>query len=182
MIFQDKILELNQADRTISWYLPNAFYSNLMRRYSLEEEATRSTPTQKLDKRPPRFHRAILDGERSKLYQETVGELLWSSNLRPDTSFAVNQLSQSYMNPTEQDEEQLRSLLQYMHATQHLCVSLGVPRNGRKQSILNCLLSRHLGQKVVGQQLALACLLWECTLQLPCTHKQQQKQQQSLAQ
>ena len=139
VIFQDKILELNQADRTISLYLPNAFYSNLMRRYSLEEEATRSTPTQKLDKRPPRFHRTILDGERSKLYQEIVGELLWSSNLRPDTSFAVNQLSQSYMNPTEQDEVQLRSLLQYMHATQHLCVSLGVPRKWKKAKHLELL-------------------------------------------
>ena len=139
MIFQDKILELNQVDRIISLYLPNAFYSSLMRRYSLEEESTRSTPTQKLDKRPPRVHRAILDGERSKLYQETVGELIWSSNLRPDTSFDVNQLSQSYMNPTEQDEEQLRSLLQYMRATQHLCVSLGVPRKWKKAKHLELL-------------------------------------------
>ena len=48
MIFHDKILELNQADRTISLYLPNAFYSNLVSRYSLEEEEATSTPTQSL--------------------------------------------------------------------------------------------------------------------------------------
>ena len=116
MIFQDKILELNQADRTISLYLPNAFYSNLVSRYSLEEEEATSTPTQKLDKRPPRSQSTSLDGQRSQLYKQTVEELLWSSNLRPDTSFAVNQLSQSFMHPTERDEEQLRSLL-----TVHAC-------------------------------------------------------------
>ena len=139
MIFQDKILELNQADRTISLYLPNAFYSNLVSRYSLEEEEATSTPTQKLDKRPPRSQSTSLDGQRSQLYKQTVEELLWSSNLRPDTSFAVNQLSQSFMHPTERDEEQLRSLLKYMHATQHLCVSLGVPRRWKKAKQLELL-------------------------------------------
>ena len=139
MIFQDKILELNQADRTISFYLPNAFYSNLVSRYSLEEEEATSTPTQKLDKRPPRSQSTNLDGQRSQLYKQTVEELLWSSNLRPDTSFAVNQLSQSFMHPTERDEEQLRSLLKYMHATQHLCVSLGVPRRWKKAKQLELL-------------------------------------------
>ena len=166
MIFQDKILELNQADRTISLYLPNAFYSNLVKRYSLEEEEATSTPTQKRDKRPPRSQSTSLDGQRSQLYKQTVEELLWSSNLRPDTSFAVNQLSQSFRHPAERDEEQLRSLLKYMHATQHLCVSLGVPRRWKKAKQLE-LLSRHLGQKVVGQQLVLACLLWGCFVQLP---------------
>ena len=139
MIFQDKILELNQADRTISLYLPNAFYSNLVSRYSLEEEEATSTPTQKLDKRPRRSQSTSLDGQRSKLYKQTVEELLWSSNLRPDTSFAVNQLNQSSMHPTERDEEELRSLLKYMHATQHLCVSLGVPRRWKKAKQLELL-------------------------------------------
>ena len=139
MIFQDKILELNQADRTISLYLPNAFYSNLVSRYSLEEEEATSTPTQKLDKRPPRSQSTSLDGQRSQHYKQTVEELIWSSNLRPDTSFAVNQLSQSFLHPTERDEEQLRSLLKYMHATQHLCVSLGVPRRWKKAKQLELL-------------------------------------------
>ena len=139
MIFQDKILELNQADRTISLYLPNAFYSNLVSRYSLEEEEATSTPTQKLDKRLPRSQSTSLDRQRSQLYKQTVEELLWSSNLRPDTSFAVNHLSQSFLHPTESDEEQLRSLLKYMHATQHLCVSLGVPRRWKKAKQLELL-------------------------------------------
>ena len=46
LIFMGKILELNQADRTISLYLPE----DLLRRYSLEAATTRSTTTKELDK------------------------------------------------------------------------------------------------------------------------------------
>ena len=128
LIFMGKILELNQADRAISLYLPEAFYSDLLRRYSLEGATTRSTPTKELDKKASRWQNIILDASRTKLYKQTVGDLIWSSMLRPDTSFAVQQLAQSFMKPTEHDEEQLRSLLQYMKGTQQYCVSLGVPR------------------------------------------------------
>ena len=131
--FMGKTLEFNQADRTISLYLPAAFYSDLMRRYSLEEATIRSTPTEQLDQNASRWQNIILDASRTKLYKQTVGVLIWSSMLRPDTSFAVHKLAQSFMNPTEHDEEQLRSLLQYMKGIQQYCVSLGAPRNGRKQ-------------------------------------------------
>ena len=47
--FMGKTLEFKQAERTISLYLPAAFYSDLMSRYSLEEATTRSTPTEQLD-------------------------------------------------------------------------------------------------------------------------------------
>ena len=46
--FMRKTLEFNQAERNISLYLPTAFYSDLMSRYSLEEATTRSTPTEQL--------------------------------------------------------------------------------------------------------------------------------------
>ena len=85
--FMGKTLEFNQADRTISLYLPTTFYSDLMSRYSLEEATTRSTPTEQLDQRAPRWQNIILNATRTKLYKQTVGDLIWSSMLRPDTSF-----------------------------------------------------------------------------------------------
>ena len=110
-----------------------------MSRYSLEEATTRSTPTDQLDQLAPRWQNIILNATRTKLYKQTVGDLIWSSTLRPDTSFAVHQLSQSFMNTTEQDEEQLRSLLRYMKGTQQYSVSLGVPRKWRKAKNLELL-------------------------------------------
>ena len=139
LIFMGKILELNQADRTISLCLPAAFYPDLLRRYSLEEATTRSTPTKELDKNASRWQNIILDASRTKLYKQTVGDLIWSSMLRPETSFAVHKLAQSFMKPTEQDEAQLRSLLQYMKGTQQYCVSLGVPRKWKRAKDLELL-------------------------------------------
>ena len=127
LIFMGKILELDQADRTISLTLPKAFFSTLLGRYSLEEATTRSSPTNELDN-ASRWQNPILDASRIKLYKQTVADLIWSSNLRPDTSFVVQQLAQSSMQPTEQDEAKLRSLLQYLKGTQQLGVTLGVPR------------------------------------------------------
>ena len=128
LIFMGKILELDQADRTISLTLPKAFFSTLLGRYSLEEATTRSSPTKELDKNASRWQNPILDASRIKLYKQTVADLIWSSKLRPDTSFVVQQLAQSSMQPTEQDEAKLRSLLQYLKGTQQLGVTLGVPR------------------------------------------------------
>ena len=138
LIFMGKILELNQADRAIS-YLPAAFYSDLLRSYSLEGATTRSTPTKELDKNASRWQNIILDASRTKLYKQTVGDLIWSSMLRPYTSFAVHKLAQSFMTPTEQDEAQLRSLLQYVKGTQQNCVSLGVPRKWMRAKELDLL-------------------------------------------
>ena len=135
--FMGKTLEINQAERTISLYLPPAFYSDLMSRYSLEEATTRSTPTEQLHQR--RWQNIIWDATRTKLYKQIVGDLIWSSMLRPDTSFAVNQLSKSFMHPTEHDEEQLRSLLRYMKGTQQYSVSLGPPRKWKKAKNLELL-------------------------------------------
>ena len=105
----------------------------------MEEATTRSTPTKELDKNASRWQNIILDASRTKLYKQTVGDLIWSSMLRPDTSFAVHKLAQSFMHPTEHDEEQLRSLLQYMKGTQQYCVSLGVPRKWKRAKDLELL-------------------------------------------
>ena len=89
LIFMGKILELDQADRTISLTLPKAFFSTLLGRYSLEEATTRSTPTKELDNNASRWQNPILDASRVKLYKQTVGDLIWSSVLRPETSFGA---------------------------------------------------------------------------------------------
>ena len=101
------LLELNQADRTISLHPTKAFYQDLLGRYSFEDAKGGEIPTTKLDQTAPRWQRTNLDAERSKLYKMTVEELAWLSKLRPDIAFAVHQLSLSFAKPTEQDEDQL---------------------------------------------------------------------------
>ena len=164
LIFMGKILELNQADRTISLYLPAAFYSDLLRRCSLEGATTRSTPTKELGKKASRWQNIILDASRTKLYKQTVGDLIWSSMLRPDTSFAVQQLAQSFMKPTENDEEQLRNLLQYVKGTQQYCVSLGVPRKWMRAKELE-LLAFTTSWKTASRSTLGACLSF---MGVPC--------------
>ena len=130
--FSNSQLELNQADRSISLHPTNQFYSELLGRYSLEDAKGGETPALKLDQRASRWKETILDAKRSKLYKETVGNLVWLSMLRPDVAFAVHNLCNSYKRPTEKDEEELRSLLKYIQGTQAYTVSLKPPRKWRK--------------------------------------------------
>ena len=130
--FLDSQLELNQADRSISLHPTNLFYSELLGRYSLEDAKGGEIPTIKLGQRTSRWKETILDAKRSKLYKETVGNLVWLSLLRPDVASAVHNLCQSYKKPTEKDEEELRSLLKYIQGTQAYTVSLKPPRKWRK--------------------------------------------------
>ena len=93
LCFLNTILELNQADRTISLHPTKAFYQQLLGRYSFEDAKGGEIPTMKLDQTAPRWQRTNLDAKRSKLYKMTVEELAWLSKLRPDIAFAVHQLS-----------------------------------------------------------------------------------------
>ena len=94
--FLSRTLEYNQAENSISLHLPPAFYLQLLRRYSLEDAASRSTPRDELKTKAPSWMYMSLGAERTKLYMQTVGELQWSSLVRPDISFAVQQLSNSF--------------------------------------------------------------------------------------
>ena len=93
----------------------------------------------KLDQTAPRWQRTNLDARRSKLYKETVGELAWLSLLRPDIAFAVHRCSLSFAKPTEEDEDQLRSLMKYIAGTQTYTVSLQIPRRWERAKNLELL-------------------------------------------
>ena len=67
-----------------------------------------------LNREAPRWTNIILDAKRTKLYQQIVGTLLWSSLSRPDIGFAVQNLSKSFLKPTEHDEKQLVNVLRYL--------------------------------------------------------------------
>ena len=110
-----------------------------MSRYSLEDAKGGETPTIELDQRASRWKTTILDAKRSELYKKSVGKLVWLSLLRPDIGFAVHTLSRSFSKPTENDEEQLRSLLKYIESTQAYTVSLKTPRKWQRAKNLELL-------------------------------------------
>ena len=69
----------------------------------------------------------------------TVGDLAWLSLLRPDIALAVHRLSLSFAKPTEEDEEQLRSLMRYIAGTQTFTISLQIPRRWERAKNLELL-------------------------------------------
>ena len=69
-----------------------------------------------------------LASARHKLYRSAVGQLLWATSVRPDISFAVQELSRSLQAPTQQDEKQLQQVLGYLKGTLHFMISLQPPR------------------------------------------------------
>ena len=137
--FLGRTLEHNQAENTISLHLDPAFYLQLVRRYGLEDAASRSTPRDELRPKAPSKNNKCLDAERTKLYRQTVGQLQWSSLLRPDIGFAVQQLSNSFCRPTAHDEQQLVNLLRYLRGTLQYSISLQPPRRWHKAMNLELL-------------------------------------------
>ena len=137
--FLGRSLEYSRAERSISLHLPSAFYLQLLRRYSLEDATARDSPRDELEQEAPRWTNIILDAERTKLYRQTVGDLQRSSFSRPDISFAVQQLSNSFMKPTGSHEHQLVNLLRYLKGTQHYSISLQPPRRWKKAKNLELL-------------------------------------------
>ena len=75
LIFQDRSLELNQAEKSISLSLTSAFYQQLLCRYNLQDATATSLPQEELEQEASRCN-TILDAQRTKLYQEFVGALL----------------------------------------------------------------------------------------------------------
>ena len=137
--FWNMLLEQNQADRAINLHPTKAFYQHLLGRYSLEDARGGETPILELDRTAPRWTSTNLDARRSKLYKETVEELAWLSMLRPDIAFAVHRCSLSFSKPTEEHEDQLRSLLKYIAGTQTYTISLQIPRRWERAKNLELL-------------------------------------------
>ena len=80
-----------------------------------------------------------MDAPRRELYQQTVGDLLWSSFSRPDIGCAVQHLSTSFRKPTEQDEKQLVNVLRYLKGTQHYGIRVQPPRRWERAKNLELL-------------------------------------------
>ena len=137
--FLNMLLEQNQADRAINLHPTKAFYQDLLGRYSFEDAKGGETPILELDRKAPRWQSTNLDAKRSKLYKEIVEELAWLSMLRPDIAFAVHRCSLSFSKPTEEDEDQLRSLLKYIAGTQTYTISLQIPRRWERAKNLELL-------------------------------------------
>ena len=137
--FLGRTLEYNQADNSISLQLPPAIFLQLVRGYSLEEAATRRTPVDELSAPAPSSNTMSLSAERAKLYRQTVGDLRRSVLLRPDITFAVQQLGQSMSKPTESAEAQLVSVLRYLQGTLGHSISLQPPRRWQKAQSLELL-------------------------------------------
>ena len=173
LTFMGRALEWNQADKSIGLYLPEAFYNDLLGRYSLEDAKPSLTlhefeldslTLHELEFEPsaPRRTYNSLDAEKAKLFQKTVGDLQWASLLRPDIGLAVLKISKSFRNPTEKDEHQLRKVLGYLRRTQHYITKMLPPKRWRKAKNLEILL--------------------ECLWQLLFKHKQKKFKQQNFIQ
>ena len=127
LIFQDRSLELNQAEKSISLSLTSAFIQQLLCRYNLQDAKATSLPQEKLDQEASSCN-INLDAHRTKLYRETVGALVWASMSRPDISFWAQNLAKSFAKPTENNERQLAKVLMYLKGTRHFSISLQPPR------------------------------------------------------
>ena len=139
LIFFGRSLEYSQADKSISLSLPSAFYLELLGRYSLENATAIGSPKVELGTRASSWNHVSLDAEKTQLYRKAVGDLKWSTLSRPDISFAVEQLSQSFQRPTEHDEKQLVKVLKYLRGTQHYCISLQPPKRWERAKNLGLL-------------------------------------------
>ena len=95
LTFMGKSLKHTQAKRGISLSLPGAFYQELLCRYDLADATALERRRQELDPAASRCSTAILDACRSQPYRKTVGDLVESSLIRPDISFALSCLSKS---------------------------------------------------------------------------------------
>ena len=126
LIFQDRSLELNQAEKSISLSLTSAFIQQLLCRHNLQDATATSLPQEELEQEASRS--IILDASRTKLYKETVGALVWASMSRPDISFWAQTLAKSLAKPTETNERQLVKVLLYLKGTRHFSISLQPPR------------------------------------------------------
>ena len=172
VIFQNKILEYNKLEHSNSLHMPLAFYMQLLERHNLEHETATNLPQEELAPKASRQNKQVLDAKQQELYKKTVGLLLWSRACRPDTSYAVEQLSLSLENPTAQDQDQLFCLLRYLKGTMHYSLILQ-PWN--KKSLEKArhieLLAYSSTSWTAESPTSTACLsCWGVTLATSCRH------------
>ena len=124
----NKTLEYSKQDHSISLYLPSSSYMKLFKMYGLEKAQATSTLGNQLGQEGPRVAHKTLAPTRQKLYRIAIGQLLWATPVRPDISFAVQDLSRSLQAPTHNKEKQLKQVLRYLKGTFHFTHSLQPPR------------------------------------------------------
>ena len=122
--FRNMTLEYDQLEHSLCLYMPCAFYMHLVNRHSLQHEPPATLPQEELAPEASRQHSQVLDAKQRKLYQKTVGQLVWLKACRPDTSFVIEQLNQSFDNPTAHAHAQLLCLLRYLSGTMHYSLIL----------------------------------------------------------
>ena len=117
-------LEYNKLEHSISLHMPMAFYMHLLNRHNLQHEPPTNLPQEELAQEASRQNKQVLDAKQCKLYQKTVGQPVLLKTCRPDTSFAVEQLSLSFDNPTAHSQAQLFCLLCYLKGTMNYSLVL----------------------------------------------------------
>ena len=90
----------------------------------MQHEPPANLPQEELATEASRQHTQVLDAKQRKLYQKTVGQLVWLKTCRPDISFVIEQLNQSFDNPTAHAHAQLLCLLRYLSGTMHYSLIL----------------------------------------------------------
>ena len=127
--FLNMTLEHSKQDHSISLHLPASSYMKLFKMYGMENAKAISTLEDQLcQSEGQRKYSKPLASARQKLYRTAFGQLLWTTQVRPDLSFAVNELSRSLQASTRQDEQQLKKVLRYLKGTLHFTTSLQPPR------------------------------------------------------
>ena len=123
--FGNMTLEFKEQSNTISLRAESAFYMELLQRHNLEEvEPTKSLDQDELEQ-PASGQDCTLEAENQELFSKTVGELEWLARAcRPDLSFVIHSLTQSFDPPTKGQEMQLHKVLAYLKGTQHYSLSL----------------------------------------------------------
>ena len=99
----------------------------LFKMYGLENAKATSTTGDELGQEGPRVCKTLASA-RHKLYKSVVGQLLWATSVKPDISFAVQELNRKLKAPTHMLENQLNHLLRYLRGTMHFIHSLQPPR------------------------------------------------------
>ena len=123
--FGNMTLEFHERGNTISLRVESAFYMELLKRHNLKEvEPTTSLQQDELTQ-PASGQDCTLEAENQELFSKTVGDLEWLARAcRPDLSFVIHSLTQSFEAPTKGQEMQLRKVLAYLKGTQHYSLSL----------------------------------------------------------
>ena len=139
LIIFGRSLDYSKANKSISLSLPSAFYNELLERYSLENATALGSPKVELGTKASSWNHVSLDAEKTQLYRRTVADLQWSTLSRPDISFSVQTLAQSFWRPTVHDQEQLVKVLKYLRGTKHYCISLQPPKRWERAKNLELL-------------------------------------------